>query len=143
MLYLYQLKIKDNKHPIAHELVFPENVKRDYVNCFRFVFMSIVYHADINLAQTSRDVGINPSKVLRHLTLVADRARSGIKQEVIDAVFGKLNLDVKAVQVLAKHFELSECNAISFSEDYAIFFNAVEVDLSPSVNDYLKTVEGY
>lgn len=138
MLYLHQLKIKDNKHPIAHEVVFPEHTKRNYINSFRFVFMSLTYHLDTNISQVCKELGYDKNRVYRNFVLV-QRSSKWIDKELLEAVFQHLNFDYHAISLIAKHFELSECNAISFSEDYTVFFNAVKVNLSPTVNDYLKS----
>lgn len=56
-----------NCDPIAHEIVFPEDIEKTLVNCFRFALKSYLYHKDLNLYTFFPHSGLSSNTLTRQL----------------------------------------------------------------------------
>lgn len=119
------VKTKKSVMPIAHEIVYPEDLPKNIRNSFRFICSNYVYHIDSSLGQLASQTDFFPEKIYRNVTGYKARCNR-LNQDVIDTVFNILNLDFQSVLKVAFLFQKSNCNAVSFTEDTVVFFNAVE-----------------
>ncbi len=124
-----QIKIKDNRVPLAHEVVFPDDCERNFGNCFRFLVSSYLYYKNTKISSITQGCGVPNNTMYRNLCF-SENMTKVINMEVVKQVFSVMSLDLNLFIVIAKHFQLSTCNGISFTSSYVIFFNAFYENMS-------------
>lgn len=104
------------KQPIAHEVVFPTNVFRDFITCVRFVTQSYLYYKELSANQYAKKVNRNHPLIYREF-YVSTTSNRTINETLLLEFCKEFNLDINRIYLIAKHFQNTNHNILILNID--------------------------
>lgn len=112
-------KLSVQKQPIAHEVVFPSNVERNFNTCVKFVTQSYLYFKELSANDFAQLLNKSHSFVYREFT-VNTCSNTTINEKMLEAFCNIFNIDIQQIYYIANQLLQSHYNVLIVNEDLSI-----------------------
>lgn len=112
-------KLSFQKQPIAHEVVFPSNVERNFNTCVKFVTQSYLYFKELSANDFAQILNKSHSSVYREFT-VNTRSNPTINKQALQKFCNHFNLDIEKIYAIANQLLNSNYNVLIINEDLSV-----------------------
>lgn len=112
-------KLSIQKQPIAHEVVFPSNVERNFNTCVKFVTQSYLYFKELSANDFAQLLNKSHSFVYREFT-VNTCSNTTINEKMLEAFCNIFNIDIQQIYYIANQLLQSHYNVLIVNEDLSI-----------------------
>lgn len=112
-------KLSFQKQPIAHEVVFPSNVERNFNTCVKFVTQSYLYFKELSASTFAEIINKSHSFVYREFT-VSTCSNTTINEKMLEVFCNHFNLDIEKVYAIANQLLNSNYNVLIINEDLSV-----------------------
>ena len=112
-------KLSFQKQPIAHEVVFPSNVERNFNTCVKFVTQSYLYFKELSANDFAQILNKSHSFVYREFA-VSLHCNSKLNEEMLELFCNHFNLDIEKVYAIANQLLNSNYNVLIINEDLSV-----------------------
>ena len=104
------------KQSIAHEVIFPPNVVKNFVNCVKFVTQVYLYYKELSANQYAKKVNRNHPLIYREF-YVSTTSNRTINETLLLEFCKEFNLDINRIYLIAKHFQNTDHNILILNID--------------------------
>lgn len=110
---------KLQRQPIAHEVVFPSNVERNFNTCVKFITQSYLYFKELSANDFAQILNKGHSSIYREFT-VNTRSNPTINKQALQDFCNYFNIDIEKIYYIARELLESHYNIVIVNEDLSL-----------------------